>query len=195
MNIADGRQSEWSPQILVISTLFHIAVLYAVAVAFKVIPPPIQAAEESTPIIQTYTPPPPIPQPDQPEIIKPEFQQHLPKPSPVPVTVPPTPLPPIPVQQTEGTPSIEISHPIAEQPVTRTAIRYPAVAEQQQIEGKVVLSITILPDGTVRDVRVVNARPNGVFESSAVQAVSKWRYRPSNAIRTNVIVEIDYVLG
>jgi protein TonB len=88
-----------------------------------------------------------------------------------------------------------VAQPIPEQPTVRTAIHYPGFAEQQQIEGKVTLSITIMPDGSVRDVRVVNAAPRGVFEDSAMQSVSRWRYKPSGVIRTNVIVQIDFVLS
>ena len=51
-----------------------------------------------------------------------------------------------------------------------------------------------MPDGSVRDVRVVNATPRGVFDQSALQSVSHWRYKPSGVIRTNVIVQIDFVL-
>lgn len=195
MNIAEAPPRTWSPQIVFVSILMHVVVLYAIAVAFNVIPPPLDSNDPPTIQVTTYTPPPPIPEPDPVlDIRKPEFQQHIPKPSPVPVTVAPTPLPPVAVPQTTGTPSLDVRQPIDEQPITRIAIRYPSSAEQQQIEGKVVLSVTIMPDGSVRDVRVVSARPNGVFESSAVQSVSQWRYKPSNVIRTNVIVEINFVL-
>jgi hypothetical protein len=40
-----------------------------------------------------------------------------------------------------------------------------------------------------------NAAPRGVFEDSAMQSVARWRYKPSGVIRTNVIVQIDFVLG
>ena len=196
MNIADTRDRSWSPQIVVLSVILHIAVLYAVAVAFKVIPPPGETAPDWTPVMPTYSPPPPPPtQTDPVDLKKPEFQQHMPAPAPVPVTVPPSPLPPVTVPQTNGTPTIDISQPIPEQPIVRTPIRYPASAEQQQIEGRVMLSITIMPDGSVRDVRVVNARPTGVFEDSAIQSVAHWRYKPSGVTRTNVIVQIDFVLS
>lgn len=195
MNIASAGDRTWSPRIVAMSVLLHIAVLYAVAVAFKVVPPPMDTGTDWTPVMPTYSPPPPPPaQTDPVELKRPEYQQRIPAPAPVPVTVPPSPLPPIAVPQTEGTPSIDVSQPIPEQPVVRTAIRYPASAEQQQIEGKVTLSITIMPDGSVRDVRVVNSTPRGVFEQSALQSVSHWRYKPSGVIRTNVIVQIDFVL-
>lgn len=194
MNIAEPQARSWSPKIIALSVIFHAALLYVIAISFQVIPPPIDISDPPVMVIRTFTPPPPITQPEAIEQKRPEFQQRQPRPSPVPVTVPPTPLPPIATPQTEGTPTITMDRPIAEQPITKIAIRYPKGAEERQLEGRVVLSITIMPDGSVRDIRVVNARPVNVFEDSAIQSVSRWRYRPSNVIRTNVIVEIDYVL-
>lgn len=196
MNMTDTQARTWSPQVVMLTVLLHIGVLYAVAVAFNVVPPPIESVDEAPLVMATYTPPPPPPpQTDPVELKRPEYQQRIPTPAPVPVTVQPSPLPPIAVPQTEGTPSIDVAQPIPEQPTVRTAIHYPAFAEQQQIEGKVTLSITIMPDGSVRDVRVVNAAPRGVFEDSAIQSVARWRYKPSGVIRTNVIVQIDFVLS
>ena len=84
--------------------------------------------------------------------------------------------------------------PIQEQPVSQLLPRYPSAAQAREIEGRVRLTITIMPDGSVRDVRVMSARPQGYFESEAVRAVQQWRYKPSNVIRTNVVVDIDFVL-
>jgi protein TonB len=68
------------------------------------------------------------------------------------------------------------------------------MAQARGIEGRVILTITIMPDGSVRDVRVVSAQPRGYFEEAAVRSVQRWRYRPSNVIRTNVIVHMDFEL-
>jgi protein TonB len=51
-----------------------------------------------------------------------------------------------------------------------------------------------MPDGSVRDVRVVGANPPGYFEAEAVRAVQGWRYKPSSVTRVNVIVDINFVL-
>jgi protein TonB len=68
------------------------------------------------------------------------------------------------------------------------------MAIEQGKEGRVVLSITILPDGSVTDVQVISAQPRGYFESSALRSVKTWRYKPSNVTRTNVIVHMDFEL-
>jgi TonB family protein len=55
---------------------------------------------------------------------------------------------------------------------------YPAKAEANQTEGWVELDFTVLESGDVRDVAVHAANPPGVFDSSAIKALSQWRYKP-----------------
>ena len=55
---------------------------------------------------------------------------------------------------------------------------FPELAREQDLAGYVDLEFTVNPDGSVADVTVLKSRPAGVFESSAVAAVSRWRYRP-----------------
>jgi len=40
------------------------------------------------------------------------------------------------------------------------------------------LTFTLLPDGTVADIEVKEAHPEGVFEDSAVEALRQWKYQP-----------------
>lgn len=193
MNVAHARPRIWTPQIIAISVLVHVAVLYYVAVAFNIVPPPVPPVEERT--IQTvrWTPPPPPPSTPDPVVTRPLFQQRLPQTPPAQPTVT-SPLPAVVTPVTTGPASIDVREPIAEQPVSHLLPRYPRAAETRQIEGRVRLSVTIMPDGSVRDVRVLSASPQGYFEAEAMRAVQQWRYKPSNVIRTNVIVDIDFVL-
>jgi TonB family protein len=55
---------------------------------------------------------------------------------------------------------------------------FPEVARENDLAGYVDLEFTVHSDGTVSDVMVLKARPLGVFENSAVAAVSQWRYQP-----------------
>lgn len=192
MNIAGGRS--WSPQIIVFSIILHAVVLYAIAVAFKVVPPPIGTDEPPVITMVRYVPPPPLQPVDPVPIKQREFNPRLPKAPTVTPIVPPIPVAPTVGPVPPGPSSISVNTPIQEQPISNARIPYPQRAEAQQVEGRVVLAITIMPDGSVRDVRVVNAKPSGYFEDAAVQSVARWRYRPSNVIRTNVLVEIDFVL-
>ncbi len=196
MNIAQARPRIWTPQVILFSILVHVAVLYYAIVAFNVVPSPYVPNDQPRTIEAVVIQPPP-PKPVEPERLetRPLFQQRLPAPSPVQPTVQPSPLAPTVTPVTTGPASIDVRDPIAEQPVSQLLPRYPRAAEARQIEGRVRLTVTIMPDGSVRDVRVLNARPQGYFEAEAVRAVQQWRYKPSNVIRTNVIVDIDFVLN
>ena len=66
--------------------------------------------------------------------------------------------------------------------VSGTGAIYPPQAREQGIEGYVVVRYDVDEEGRVRDPRVVSASPPDVFDESAVQAVSRWRF---NAPRRN----------
>lgn len=53
----------------------------------------------------------------------------------------------------------------------------PEVAWQNKIDGWVLVAFTITPEGRTRDIRVLDARPRGVFEESVIAAVADWQYR------------------
>jgi len=88
------------------------------------------------------------------------------------------PRPPAPSTQTEPAvaPGIvaadEFDRVVARDPV------YPAAALRNKTRGWVELEFTVMPNGAVRDVAVVGAEPNGVFEAAASAALADWRFRP-----------------
>jgi protein TonB len=55
---------------------------------------------------------------------------------------------------------------------------YPEGAKARGVEGWVEVEYTVTAEGTVDDVRVVDASPAGVFDAAALAAVRTWRYRP-----------------
>jgi len=63
-------------------------------------------------------------------------------------------------------------------PMVRVEPQYPMKAKQQGIEGWVELMFTITSMGTVADIVVTASNPGTIFNRSAVQAVSKWKYNP-----------------
>lgn len=70
---------------------------------------------------------------------------------------------------------------VPEQSLTRLNkldVQYPMRALQGNVEGWVELAYTVGPDGSVSNVKVVNATPPRTFESSASRAVSHLRYQP-----------------
>ena len=63
-------------------------------------------------------------------------------------------------------------------PLVRIQPQYPRSALRDGIEGWVEFEITINPDGTVREARVLKAQPRGAFEAAASQAIYKWKFKP-----------------
>jgi periplasmic protein TonB len=94
--------------------------------------------------------------------------------------------------------------PITERPTTRPQIvhittidpamlihrvepAYPILAKQTHREGRVELRAIIGTDGTIQSLQIVTSDP--LFDRSAQEAVSQWRYRPT--ILDGKPVEID----
>ena len=65
------------------------------------------------------------------------------------------------------------------QVLSRTLPDYPGLARNRNIEGWVLIEITVDRNGLVTNPRVVGANPAGVFEQAAIDAVRKWRFKPA----------------
>lgn len=101
----------------------------------------------------------------------PEFRPSLAL-SGIPVAAPPTPSGP---QESQGLAAYTQSLT----PVHQTPPRYPRRARMEGVSGWVRLEFVVQEDGTVRDVRVVEAEPaRGIFDQEAVRALSRWRFHP-----------------
>jgi periplasmic protein TonB len=55
---------------------------------------------------------------------------------------------------------------------------YPSRARSRGVEGWVQIEFTITPAGTVKDPKVIDAEPKGLFERAALEAISRWKYNP-----------------
>lgn len=62
-------------------------------------------------------------------------------------------------------------------PLVRVEPEYPPQARQRKLEGWVQVRFTISTSGSVEDAVVVKSS-HALFERSALQAVSKWKYQP-----------------
>ena len=62
---------------------------------------------------------------------------------------------------------------------------YPDLARKMNISGTVKIEVTVLPNGTVKDARVVGGHP--VLANAALDAARKWRFEPAAAESTGVI--------
>lgn len=63
-------------------------------------------------------------------------------------------------------------------PIVKVAPIYPRRAQTRGIEGYVVLEYTVTRQGTVKDVRVVEAQPQGIFDKAAIASAQKYKYKP-----------------
>ncbi|MBZ5663761.1 MAG: TonB family protein [Acidobacteriia bacterium] len=76
----------------------------------------------------------------------------------------------------------------------RVAPVYPAQARLLRQEGKVVLAATVMEDGTVRDIKVVEGAP--VFAQPAMDAVKHWRYKPyeldGKPVKNEIRINVDF---
>jgi protein TonB len=63
-------------------------------------------------------------------------------------------------------------------PLQRIPPQYPRDAARSGITGWVQLEVLVNADGTVRSAKVIDSKPRGIFEASAVQAVMRWKFKP-----------------
>lgn len=87
--------------------------------------------------------------------------------------------------------SLRLSEPAPSEPVAEAIAetkpieihnpppRYPRLARRRGLEGEVVVEVTILPDGTCADVKVVEHAGVGSFADAALDALRKWKFRPA----------------
>ena len=63
-------------------------------------------------------------------------------------------------------------------PLVRINAQYPRSALRSGTQGEVVIEFIINPDGTVREAKIISAKPRGVFERAAISAALKWKFKP-----------------
>jgi protein TonB len=80
-----------------------------------------------------------------------------------------------------------ISHMMEGNLIYRITPEYPTLARSARIQGAVLLSAIISKDGTIENLRVVSGHP--MLVRAAIEAVSRWRYRPY--VLNNEPVEVE----
>ena len=63
-------------------------------------------------------------------------------------------------------------------PIVKVSPVYPRRALQRGIEGFVIVEFTVTKQGAVKDVFVIEANPEGIFEQAAMDAAKKFKYKP-----------------
>ena len=76
----------------------------------------------------------------------------------------------------------------------QNAIAYPATARRMGWEGKVVVAFHLLPDGSVRDVRVVQGSGHASLDRGAIEAVRNASPFPRSPVEAEVITPVVYRL-
>ena len=62
--------------------------------------------------------------------------------------------------------------------LVRVPPMYPVRARQQNIEGWVKVSFVVDETGSVGNIKVLEADPEGIFERSVQRCVGSWRFKP-----------------
>jgi protein TonB len=63
-------------------------------------------------------------------------------------------------------------------PIVKPAAVYPRRALSRGIEGYVIVEFVVTKQGSVRDVSIVEANPQRIFDSAALEAAAKYKYKP-----------------
>ncbi|TNE63226.1 MAG: energy transducer TonB [Alphaproteobacteria bacterium] len=64
-------------------------------------------------------------------------------------------------------------------PIVRVQPNYPSRAASEGIEGWVVVEFTVSAQGDVVDPVIIDAEPRRIFDRSTLQAVAKFKYKPT----------------
>ncbi len=82
--------------------------------------------------------------------------------------------------------------------LVKIAPRYPRKAAIAKKEGWVKLEFIVTELGTVKDVKVIDAKPRRLFERSAKKAILKWKFKPrivdGKAVPRKAIQTIEFKL-
>lgn len=68
-------------------------------------------------------------------------------------------------------------------PLSTARPQMPEWACKQNIKGWVEVVFTVMPNGRVHDVKIVDAQPRGVYEAAAIESISNWIYSEGKQAR------------
>jgi protein TonB len=75
--------------------------------------------------------------------------------------------------------------------------QYPDEARDAKIEGSVLLSVVIRPDGLAHDINVITA-PDSGLAAKAVEAVGQWKFQPGTKdgepVAIKATIEVNFKL-
>jgi protein TonB len=71
--------------------------------------------------------------------------------------------------------------------VSGSGVVYPPEAKSRGVEGYVVVRYDVDAAGQVINARVIEAKPEGVFDAAALETVSTWRFRAAEGAAVRVV--------
>ncbi|HVO76396.1 MAG TPA: energy transducer TonB [Candidatus Bathyarchaeia archaeon] len=93
--------------------------------------------------------------------------------------------------------SYELDQP--PQAVVKEPPSYPYKARELGVEGSVQVKMLVQKDGSVGDVKILDARPKGVFDEAVYQALAQWRFNPGKvggkAVMAWVVTTVHFDLN
>ena len=63
-------------------------------------------------------------------------------------------------------------------PLVKVPPVYPMKASRRGIQGWVTVEFTVNIAGLVEDIRILDAKPKGIFDASVIKCVSQWTFKP-----------------
>lgn len=76
------------------------------------------------------------------------------------------------------TPATSSNAPADKPAYSTPAPKYPAEALANKQRGQVLLHLLVATDGSVKDARVIDSDPEGVFDAASIEAAKQWRLQP-----------------
>ncbi|WP_334119716.1 energy transducer TonB [Limnobacter sp.] len=165
-----------------------VGVLVAPEPETKPVPPPPKPEPKPQPKPEPKPTPKPTPKPEP-------AREVAPEPEPVPQTAPTVPTPPAPPAQ-QATPAPEAPAPVTPPRtdaahLNNPAPQYPALSRRLGEQGRVMLDVYILPDGSVGEIKLNKSSGFPRLDNAALQAVKNWKYVPAK--RGNKPIAFWYV--
>jgi TonB family protein len=79
----------------------------------------------------------------------------------------------------------ETSNEVLRRAKSKVQPAYPELARKMNIVGTVKVQVTVAPNGTVKDAKVVGGHP--VLAGAALEAIRKWRFEPATTENTGIV--------
>jgi len=67
--------------------------------------------------------------------------------------------------------------------ISRSPPLYPFRAKAKAIEGWVSVEFTVNEQGRVEDIKIIDAKPEKIFDDSVIQCLATWRFKPGRVNR------------